>query len=71
MICKHSFEVTLFLNELGLICLHTVKWFQVLLTLIILFNINHLFAHSLNGFKYCHIHAIDPQPLPSSTFKIK
>ena len=36
--------VILFLNELELICLRTIKWFQV--TLIILFNINHLFAHS-------------------------
>ena len=25
------------------------------LTLIILFNANHLFAHSLNGSKYCYL----------------
>ena len=29
-----------------MICLHTVKWFKVFLTLIIVFNINHLFAYS-------------------------
>ena len=35
-----------------LTCLHTVKLFQVSLTEIILFNMNHLFARNLNGFKY-------------------
>ena len=70
MVCKHILPRT-FLNESDLICLHTVKWFQVLicntynpisyysfvctqlngfkywyLTLIILFHITHLFAHS-------------------------
>ena len=34
-------------------------------------SINHLFAHSLNGFKYYHLSTIDHQPLPPSTFKIK
>ena len=28
-----QFEVTLFLNEQEVICLHTVKWFQVLLSI--------------------------------------
>ena len=57
----NSLYVRLFLNEPELICLHTVDWFQVLLfivctqlnsfkfcnsTLISLFNINNLFAHS-------------------------
>ena len=40
------------------------------LTLIILFSIIHLFAHSLNGSKY-YLNAIDPHPLPFSSFKIK
>ena len=49
MICwVNSLLLTLFLNVLELICLHTVKWFQVFLTLIILFNINYLFANCLN-----------------------
>ena len=43
----NSLSVTLFSNKLlELICLCTVKWFQVLLTLTILFNINHLLAKS-------------------------
>ena len=50
-----SLLVILFLNELELICLHTsvgiistqLNGFNYsYLTLIILFNINHLFAHS-------------------------
>ena len=63
--------LTLSLNELELICLHTFKWFQVLLTLIILFNINPLFAHKFNGFKYCSLNTIDPQLLSSNAFEIK
>ena len=34
------------LNDPKIICLPTVKWFQVFLTQIILLTINHLFAHS-------------------------
>ena len=30
------------------------------LTLIILFDINHLLTHCLDGFKYCYLSAIDP-----------
>ena len=41
MTCKHILLIT-FLNEFWLILLHTVKWFQVFRTQIILFNINHL-----------------------------
>ena len=41
------------------------------LTQLILFNINHLFVHSLNVFTYCYLSANDPQPPPNSTFKIK
>ena len=65
---------------LELICLLTVKWFQVFLsntdnsiqyqsfvctqlssfkysyqTPLILFNMNHLFVHTWNGFKYCYL----------------
>ena len=29
------------------------------------FNINHLFAHSLNCFKYNFLRTINPQPPPS------
>ena len=35
-----------FLNKPELIILHTVKWFQVFLTRLILFTLNHLFARS-------------------------
>ena len=43
----NSLLVTLFLDKLfEHICLHTVKWYDVVSILIILFNINHLFAHS-------------------------
>ena len=47
MIFSEYLEVTLFRNEPVVICLHTEKWFQVYLTQIIPFYINHLFAHSL------------------------
>ena len=40
------------------------------LTLIILFNINHLLAHSLNGFKYYYLSVIDPQLLSTNYDKI-
>ena len=40
-------------------------------TLIILFNINHLFVRRLDGFNYCYFSVVDPHPLPSCTFKIK
>ena len=40
----NSLLATLFLNKLELICLHTVKWFPVLLFII--------YAH-LNAFKCC------------------
>ena len=43
-------------------------WYPIL---IILFNINHLLAHSLNSFKYCCLSTIDSQQSSSSTFKIK
>ena len=33
-------------------------------------NINNLFTHSLNGFNYCYLSAIDVQSLPSSIFRI-
>ena len=62
------FLVVSFSNVLQLICLHTFKLSQVLLSNTNLFNIKHLFAHSkvvshisntnsfictqLNGFKY-------------------
>ena len=39
--------VILFLNETEPICFHIDKWFQVLRKLIVLFNLNHLFANSL------------------------
>ena len=40
------------------------------LTLRVPFNIN-LFADSLKDLKYCYLGAIDPQPPPSSIYKIK
>ena len=61
------FAQSLMFSSIAIYYMHTVKWFQVLLfivstqlngfkysnqTLKIQFNINHLFAHSLNGFKY-------------------
>ena len=48
MISKHILQMT-FLNEHELILFHTVKWFQLFLfkIRIILFTVNHLFAHSL------------------------
>ena len=55
MICKNLL-LTLFLYMLELICLHIVKWFQVLL-----FNINDslpcysFVCVKLNGFKYCYL----------------
>ena len=55
-----SLSVISFLNELELICLHTtISLVSTLLdgfnylTLIILFNINHLFVYS--GYKYCYL----------------
>ena len=42
MICKHILLITL-LNRPELILMHTIKWFQVFLTQIILFTINYLF----------------------------
>ena len=40
MICKKNGLLVTCLNEVELIYLHTVKWFQVLLTQVILFNIS-------------------------------
>ena len=40
-----------------------IKWFQVLLALIILFVINDLLAPNENGSKYCYLSAVDPRPL--------
>ena len=41
------------LNEPELICLHTVKWFQVLLFNTIYSIQNHFFVYPpLNGFRY-------------------
>ena len=40
-------------------------------TKIILFCIRHLFANILDGFKCFYLSAIDPQPLPSNTFKME
>ena len=45
IISKYILYVTS-LNDPELVLLHIVKWFQVFLTQIILFTINHLFAHS-------------------------
>ena len=44
MICKHILQIT-FLNKPECI-FFPVKWFQVFLTQIILFTINHLFEYS-------------------------
>ena len=47
MISKHILWIT-YLNEPELIFFHTVKWFHYFNQIwIILFIINHLFAHSL------------------------
>ena len=43
----NSLGVTLFLNESQLICLHTFKWFQVLL-----FNSNNLMCTQFNSLMY-------------------
>ena len=43
MICK---QIKISLNEPEFICLHIVKWFQVLLFII---------CAQLNGFKYCYL----------------
>ena len=37
----------------------------------ILWNIDHLFAHSLNVFKYCYLSPVDPQLTISTNSKIK
>ena len=47
---NNSLLVTLFLNESELICLHTVKWSQVLLP-----NTYSFVWTQLNGFKYCYL----------------
>ena len=53
MICKQT--AGNILNKPEFTHLHTVNGFKYCyLTLLILFNINHLFAQSLNGFKYCY-----------------
>ena len=39
-------------------------------SLIELLNNNHLFAHGLNIYKCYSFNALEPQPPPSSTFKI-
>ena len=45
MICKQIvLKITSFLNELELICLHTVEWFQVFLA-----NTNNFICTQLNG----------------------
>ena len=49
MICKRMFKVT-FTNEPELIFLHTVKWFQVLIS-----DINSSMNTLLNAFKYCYL----------------
>ena len=61
----NSLYVILFLNEFELICLHTgigivsvqLNGFNYCdLTLIFLFNINHLFKHrQIRGYKYCYL----------------
>ena len=40
----------MFLNETEFICLHTVKWFHVLLS-----DITSFIFPQLNGFKYCYL----------------
>ena len=45
----NSLYVT-FLIKQGLICLHTVKWFEVLIS-----NTNSFICSQLNGFKYCYL----------------
>ena len=49
MICKPSLLRTLFLNKPKLICLHTIKWSQVLIS-----NTNNFICKQLNGFTYCY-----------------
>ena len=59
-----------FLNKL--ICLHIVKWFQVLqfnissfINQVFLSNLQLIIClHCLKGFKYCYLSRIDPKTLP-------
>ena len=46
----NSLLVTLFLNELDLICLHTIQYFKVLLS-----NTDSFICTQLNGFKYLYL----------------
>ena len=46
----NSLSVTLSLNETELICLHTVKYFQVFLS-----NTDSFTCTQLNGFKDCYL----------------
>ena len=59
-------------NEFEFISLHKVKWFKVFLS-----NANNSIQYLLiafsqfNDLNYCNLSAIDSQPPPSSSFKIK
>ena len=43
------------------VCMQLIGFKYCYLFLIILFNVNHLFAHCLNGFKECYFSALDSQ----------
>ena len=45
IVSEYFVDNFIFKRLIELPCLYTSKWFQVPQTLIILFNINHLFAH--------------------------
>ena len=52
----NNLEVISILNKLELICLHTVKWFQVLLSNSYNFiSYESFVCIQLNGFKYCYL----------------
>ena len=53
MICRQILYSKQFLNEPEFICLHTVKWFQVLLS-----NTDSFIYTQLNGFKQVQIPVI-------------
>ena len=51
MICKYnSLLETSFLDEPGLTCSYTVKWFQFLIS-----HTNTSICMQLNGFNYCYL----------------
>ena len=64
---SHYFKTT----RSSFVCLQLIAFKYCYSVLIFLFSINHLFAYSLNGFRYYNLSIIDPQPLLSSMFKIK